>query len=121
MNGLPEKLRSLSSGGHSRSSSPSPFVPLSSCTPTPTSLESSLASLPAVAATLQEEESPDFNKTVDQIRDDHFASARGAIKDEGLLEELLGEIERDCEGLRSFLYAAQVRHLPVLRRELQLG
>ena len=114
---LPDKLdrlRSLSSGGHSRASSPSPFVPLSSCTPTPSSLSSSLSSLPAVsapaaAAAAQEDETPDFNRTVDQIRDDHFESARGAVKDEGLLEELLAEIERDCEGLRSFLYAAQVR------------
>jgi aspartate kinase len=93
---LPGRLRQ----GGSRSGSPSPFVALSS------SLASSTSSLPEVPT--PEVPSSTFHATVDQIKSDHFASAREAIKDEELLEDLLEEIERDCEGLRNFLYAAQV-------------
>jgi len=95
---LPGHLRQ---SGTSRSGSPSPFVALSSCN----SLASSVSSLPETPAAPVE---ASFHGTVDQIKSDHFAAAKEAIKDEELLEELLYEIERDCEGLRGFLFAAQV-------------
>lgn len=39
-------------------------------------------------------------------------AARASLKGGPLRDELEEEIERDCESLRSFLYAAQVR-LPI--------
>jgi aspartate kinase len=41
----------------------------------------------------------------------HVEAARAAVKGGPLREELEEEIERDCEGLRGFLHAAQVFHL----------
>lgn len=49
-----------------------------------------------------------FHATVDILKRDHLEAARKAIKDEILLEELQEEIERDVEGLRGFLSAAQI-------------
>jgi hypothetical protein len=103
---VPSRLRQNSQGG-SRSSSPSPFVPLSACN----SLASSVSSLPPSPPSPQPS-APSFHATVDQIMHDHSVSAREVIQDQDLLEELLAEIERDCEGLRSFLYAAQVCLVP---------
>ncbi|KAF9003441.1 Aspartate/glutamate/uridylate kinase [Cyathus striatus] len=51
---------------------------------------------------------PDFGATVDLIRQEHFNAARENVKDEGILRELEEEIERDCEWLKGFLFAAQV-------------
>jgi aspartate kinase len=53
--------------------------------------------------------SPAFNKTVDLIREEHVKHAKECIRDEGILGELVEEIERECEWLRSFLFASQVR------------
>ena len=82
----------------SRSSSPQPlfgFTPLSE----------------ANATEAQPQESvPEFHKTVDIIRKEHHAAARDAIKDPDILDELLNEIDRDCEWLRNFLFAAKVCH-----------
>lgn len=50
-----------------------------------------------------------FQSTVDMLRVDHISAARAAVRDGEMLKELEGEIERDCEGLRSFLFAAHVR------------
>ena len=50
-----------------------------------------------------------FNKTVDLIHSQHLAAARDCVKGEEILSELEAELDRDCENLRSFLYAAQVR------------
>lgn len=50
-----------------------------------------------------------FQATVDLLRLDHLTAARASVRDQDLLKELEQEIERDCEGLRSFLFAAQVR------------
>ena len=50
-----------------------------------------------------------FNKTVDLIHSEHIAAARGCVTGKGVLSELEAEIDRDCESLRAFLYAAQVR------------
>lgn len=49
-----------------------------------------------------------FELTIEQIRNDHIASARGAIKNEEILEVLEDEIHYDCDQLRSFLMAAQI-------------
>ena len=51
-----------------------------------------------------------FSKTVDLIRSEHIAAARDSVKGKDILAELEAEIVGDCEGLRVFLSAAQVRH-----------
>ncbi|KAJ2913805.1 hypothetical protein MD484_g6618, partial [Candolleomyces efflorescens] len=51
---------------------------------------------------------PAFHATVDLIKEEHFKAARASIEDPEILEELEDEIDRDCEWLRSFLYAAKV-------------
>ena len=53
--------------------------------------------------------SPSFNATVDLIRQEHFTAARESIQDADILKELEEEIENDCNWLRSFLLASQVR------------
>lgn len=50
-----------------------------------------------------------FNKTVDLIHSEHIAAARDCVKGKDIFSELEAEIDRDCENLRAFLYAAQVR------------
>lgn len=52
-----------------------------------------------------------FSGTVDLIKSEHLNAARASVKDEEILKELEAEIERDCESLRSFLFAAQVINL----------
>ncbi|PVG03252.1 putative HOM3-L-aspartate 4-P-transferase [Serendipita vermifera] len=49
-----------------------------------------------------------FGATVDLIRTEHLTAARSLVRDQTLLKQLEAEIERDCEGLRTFLFAAQV-------------
>src|SRR5258706_1326757 len=49
-----------------------------------------------------------YGPTVDLIRSEHLTAARSLIRDQILLKELEQEIEKDCEGLRTFLFAAQV-------------
>ena len=74
----------------SRSASPQPlfgFTPLSEASATETQPNGSV---------------PEFHKTVDLIQ------KRKSIKDPEILDELLDEIDRDCEWLRSFLFAAKV-------------
>ncbi|PPQ82253.1 hypothetical protein CVT26_009970 [Gymnopilus dilepis] len=56
----------------------------------------------------QPESVPDFHHTVDLIRQEHFTAARAAIQDPDILKELEEEIDRDCDWLRSFLYAAKI-------------
>lgn len=51
---------------------------------------------------------PPFSVTVDLIRSEHVDVARENIRDPLLLKELEAEIERDCDALRAFLFAAQV-------------
>jgi aspartate kinase len=55
---------------------------------------------------------PEFHATVDLIKEEHFKAARANIQDPEILAELEDEIDRDCEWLRSFLYAAKVRPFP---------
>ncbi|KAH8116184.1 aspartate kinase [Phellopilus nigrolimitatus] len=49
-----------------------------------------------------------FQATVDMLRLDHLTAARASVRNPELLKELEAEIERDCDGLRSFLFAAQI-------------
>lgn len=51
---------------------------------------------------------PEFYKTVDLLRDEHILAARSSIRDPAILQELEDEIERDCEWLRNFLFAAKI-------------
>lgn len=51
---------------------------------------------------------PEFNSTVDLIRSEHLAAARASVRDPEILKELEDEIERDCDWLREFLFAAKV-------------
>ena len=52
---------------------------------------------------------PSFSKTVDLIQSEHIIAAQGCLKGKTLLAELEAEIIRDCESLRAFLSATQVR------------
>lgn len=52
--------------------------------------------------------SPEFNVTVDLVREQHIEAARASVHDPDILMELEEEIEKDCDWLRSFLFAAQV-------------
>jgi len=51
---------------------------------------------------------PEFHVTVDLVRNEHLVAARETIKDPRIIKELEEEIDRDCEWLRSFLFAAKV-------------
>lgn len=91
----------MTGNGYSRSASPSPFQ--SSANPPS----------PSAAQTESGRDSPEsflaaFHATVDVLKRDHIEAARKQVQDEELLEELIHELERDCESLRSFLSAAQV-------------
>ncbi|KAJ7746442.1 Aspartate/glutamate/uridylate kinase [Mycena maculata] len=77
-----------------RISEPFPWVPGSSMTPVTPQSEAPPA--------------PEYHATVDLIRQEHLNAARASVKDPSILHELEAEIERDCEWLRSFLYASQV-------------
>lgn len=54
---------------------------------------------------------PAFSATVDVIREQHLLAAREVVHDSHIRAELEAEIVRDCDGLRSFLLATQVRLL----------
>lgn len=45
------------------------------------------------------------------IKKGHLEAARRCLRPGALRDELEEEIERDCDALREFLYAAQVRRL----------
>jgi aspartate kinase len=49
-----------------------------------------------------------FAATVDLIRSEHLTAARSLINDEMVLAQLEAEVEADCEGLKTLLFAAQV-------------
>jgi aspartate kinase len=80
---------------------------------TPHSLSRSMASLSGSLSNLRlmDEVAPQFNATVDQIKADHLKAARDVIKDSEILQELEDDLDYDCERLRSFLLAAQVRRI----------
>lgn len=85
-----------------RSSSPSPFTPSSSFMGRPRSPSSPYTPGPNVS------ESSAFHETVEVIKRGHLEAARKCLRAGPLRDELEEEIERDCEALREFLYAAQV-------------
>lgn len=51
---------------------------------------------------------PEFNATVDLIHSEHMTAAKLSVRDPTLLAELEAEINKDCDWLRGFLFAAQV-------------
>ncbi|WWC72090.1 uncharacterized protein I206_106050 [Kwoniella pini CBS 10737] len=96
-----------------RSSSPSPFFSSSSTTTTINSNRSkSPPKSPSTPSTFAAQELQDqeegFHTTVDLIKKGHLEAARNTLKAGSLRDELEDEIERDCESLRGFLYAAQI-------------
>ena len=81
-----------------RSSSPSPFTPSgrSRSPPSPSVNGANGSDLPA------------FHETVDVLKKGHVDAAKAAVRPGAIRDELLDEIESDCENLRNFLYAAQI-------------
>ncbi|KAI0646543.1 aspartate kinase [Trametes meyenii] len=80
----------------------SPFTSPGKSSPTAGAVSSSFTMSPINAAT------PAFSSTVDVIRSEHFNAAKATIRNLDILQELEAEIDKDCEGLRSFLFATQV-------------
>ncbi|KAG8854213.1 mRNA cleavage and polyadenylation factor subunit [Tulasnella sp. 330] len=72
------------------------------------STASSRATSPTRQNSLSSLTHPSFNATVDLIRSEHIKAARELIKHDALLKDLEAEIDHDCEGLRGYLFAAQV-------------
>ncbi|OBZ77544.1 putative aspartokinase [Grifola frondosa] len=66
------------------------------------------ASFASLAMSPVNQGGPTFNSTVDIIRSEHITAARSSVRNPRLLQELEAEIERDCDWLRSFLFATQV-------------
>ncbi|WVN90867.1 uncharacterized protein L203_106110 [Cryptococcus depauperatus CBS 7841] len=79
----------------------------------PSPFQSSCNKSPPRSPTTQAQETPTqqepaFYATVDTIRKGHLEAARASLKEGPLRDELVEEIERDCDALKSFLYAAQI-------------
>ena len=51
---------------------------------------------------------PKFHATVELLRQEHINAAQASIRDPEILLELQEEIDRDCERLLSYLFAAKV-------------
>ncbi|KAF8341955.1 Aspartate/glutamate/uridylate kinase [Amanita rubescens] len=85
----PQLSPRLRSGSFPRSTSPQPFT--------------SFSQLNEHADAV-----PDFVKTIDLLREEHVTAARAAVRDSDILKELEAEIDRDCEWLRTFLFAAKL-------------
>ncbi|KAI0634832.1 aspartate kinase [Trametes polyzona] len=79
----------------------SPFTSPGKSSPTSATPGSALAMSPMSAM-------PAFSNTVDVIRSEHINAARASVKNPEILKELEAEIDRDCESIRSFLFATQV-------------
>lgn len=95
-NALPSLTNGTFSSWQSRSNSPA-------MSPSRRSMSNSFSSIRDEPTGPQQ-----FEITIEQIRNDHIASARSAIKNEDILEALEDEIHYDCDQLRSFLMAAQI-------------
>ncbi|KAH9477481.1 putative aspartokinase, partial [Psilocybe cubensis] len=63
---------------------------------------------PLIEQQQPQESQPEFHITVDIIRKEHITAARSSIRSKEILQELEEEIDRDCEWLRSFLFAAKI-------------
>jgi aspartate kinase len=57
----------------------------------------------------QYQQQPAFVETVDLIKNEHLEAARSLIKDQEILYDIEVEIEQECEMLKAFLMAVQVR------------
>ncbi|KAI0747024.1 aspartate kinase [Daedaleopsis nitida] len=62
----------------------------------------------ALGMTSITEATPSFNTTVDVIRTEHISAARSCIRKIQILKDLEAEIDRDCDSLKSFLFATQI-------------
>ncbi|KAG2367245.1 Aspartate/glutamate/uridylate kinase [Suillus spraguei] len=89
-----------------RSSETSPNSPMRRSSPSPSS--PSTGPLTPLITPQAGQSQPEFNVTVDLIRSEHLNAAKASINNPEILQELETEIDRDCDWLRSFLFAAQV-------------
>ncbi|KAG1815099.1 Aspartate/glutamate/uridylate kinase [Suillus subaureus] len=89
-----------------RSSETSPNSPIRRSSPSPSS--PSTGALTPLITPQTGQSQPEFNVTVDLIRSEHMNAAKASVKNPEILQELEDEIDRDCDWLRSFLFAAQV-------------
>lgn len=89
-----------------RSSETSPNSPMRRSSPSPSS--PSTGPLTPLIAPQAGQSQPEFNVTVDLIRSEHLNAAKASVNNPEILQELEAEIDRDCDWLRSFLFAAQV-------------
>jgi aspartate kinase len=93
---------------------PSALSPVQSGTATPLTdslifRRSRTCSPPETLSSFPELCTGSFSKTVDMILSEHITAARDCVKEKTLLAELEAEMARDCENLRAFLSATQVR------------
>lgn len=97
-----------------RSSETSPTTPMRRSSRSPSS--PSTGALTPLMTPQTGQSQPEFNVTVDLIRSEHMDAAKTSIQNPEILQELEAEIDRDCDWLRSFLFAAQVHsiHLTAL-------
>ena len=72
---------------------------------------------PPTGSQQQQHQQQPFSVTVDVIRSEHITAARAAIRDPRLLKELEADIDHDCESLRGFLFATQVRCIYIMHRD----
>lgn len=89
-----------------RSSETSPTTPMRRSSRSPSS--PSTGALTPLMTPQTGQSQPEFNVTVDLIRSEHMDAAKTSIQNPEILQELEAEIDRDCDWLRSFLFAAQV-------------
>lgn len=94
-NGIFRRLSETSPNSPIRRSSPSPSSP-------------STGALTPLITPQTGQSQPEFNVTVDLIRSEHMNAAKASVRNPEILQELEDEIDRDCDWLRSFLFAAQV-------------
>lgn len=57
---------------------------------------------------MESREQGGFHETVDTIKRGHLEAAKASLREGAMRDELIQEIEWDCENLRGFLQAAQV-------------
>ncbi|KAJ3831825.1 Aspartate/glutamate/uridylate kinase [Lentinula raphanica] len=70
--------------------------------------DASMISLTPLTVPQRGQSLPSFNVTVDLIRQEHFKAAADFISDPDIRKELEEEVDKDCDWLRSFLFASQV-------------
>ncbi|KAJ3748046.1 Aspartate/glutamate/uridylate kinase [Lentinula detonsa] len=70
--------------------------------------DASLMSLTPLTVPQRGQALPSFNVTVDMIRQEHLKAAADFISDPDIRKELEEEVDKDCDWLRSFLFASQV-------------